>query len=146
MAICKKCGEQMPDNTFSCPKCGTPNVSIEGDDYSEQYDQNDIQKNKGMAVLSYIGFLFLVPLLAAPQSKFARFHVNQGLVLFIAEAIMGAIVGVCFAIPAVGATIGGIVSSIEGLISLIYMILGIVNASSGKAKELPLIGKISIIK
>lgn len=95
-----------------------------------------------MAVLAYIGILFLVPLLAAPQSQFARFHANQGLVLFIVDVIFGIVIRVCAFIPIVG----WIVSSVLGLIAFVFMVLGIVNAASGKGKELPLIGKIRIIK
>ncbi len=142
MAVCKKCGAQMPDDVFACPGCGTPNVSVEGQDYTAQYDPNDIRQNTAMAVLSYIAILFLVPLLAAPQSPYARFHANQGLVLFIAEAILGVVVSICSFIPIVCWIVSGVVS----LISLIYMILGIVNAASGKCKDLPIIGKIRIIK
>jgi hypothetical protein len=50
-------------------------------------DADDIEKNKVFAVLAYIGILFLVPLLAAPQSRFARYHTNQGIVLFLASII-----------------------------------------------------------
>jgi uncharacterized membrane protein len=42
----------------------------------------DINENKTMAILAYI--LFFVPLLAARESKFAMYHANQGLVLFLA--------------------------------------------------------------
>lgn len=105
-------------------------------------DPNDIQQNKGMAVLSYFGFLFLVPLLAAPNSPYARFHVNQGLVLFILEAIISAISAIIAKIPIVGIVIPSLLS----LILLIFSILGIINAATGKANELPLIGGIKIIK
>ena len=146
MATCSKCGAQLPENTFTCPNCGTPNVSVEGADYTAQYDTNDIQQNKLMAVLAYIGFLFLVPLLAAPQSPYARFHTNQGLVLFIVEAILGTVASICLLIPFLGGIVGGIVSAVASLLSFIFMILGIVNAATGKVKELPIIGKIRIIK
>lgn len=142
MATCNKCGAQIPDNTFTCPSCGTSNVSVEGQDYTAQFDPNDIQQNMVMAVLAYIAILFLVPLLAAPQSQFARFHANQGLVLFIVEIILGVVVGICLFIPIVG----WIISSVVGLVTFLLMVLGIVNAASGKGKELPLIGKIRIIK
>ena len=36
-----------------------------------------------MAVLAYFGILVLIPILAAKESKFARFHANQGLILLI---------------------------------------------------------------
>src|SRR3954470_1008619 len=50
-------------------------------------DTSDIEQNKVYAILAYLGPLFLVPLLAAPNSKFARYHANQGLVLFLATVI-----------------------------------------------------------
>ena len=40
------------------------------------FDSNDVAQNKVMGILAYIGFLFLVPLLAAKDSKYARFHAN----------------------------------------------------------------------
>src|ERR1035437_3247453 len=45
------------------------------------FDADDVEKNKAMAILGYI--FFVIPLAAAPKSKFARFHANQGLLLFI---------------------------------------------------------------
>lgn len=105
-------------------------------------DPNDIQQNKGMAVLAYFGFLFLVPLLAAPNSPYARFHTNQGLVLFIFDAIVGVVCGILGRIPIAGA----IISSVLGLAVLVLLILGVVNAATGKASELPIIGGIKIIK
>ena len=103
-----------------------------------------------MGVLAYIGILFLIPLLAAPNSKFSRFHANQGLVLFLANIALGVVFGILMVIFAFIPIVGLIINSILGLalsvICLVFMILGIVNAATGKAKELPLIGKIHIIK
>lgn len=142
MAFCSKCGAQIPDNSAVCPSCGAPC----GNNVNQQtyvsgtgpIDPNDIQQNKVMAVLAYLGFLFLVPLLAAPNSRFARFHVNQGLVLFLAEVVLG-IVGI---IP----FIGWIILLVGEIASFVFMIIGIVHAAKGEVKELPLIGKIQIIK
>ena len=42
-----------------------------------------------MGVLSYLGILVFVPLIAGnKQSPYVRFHTNQGLVLFIASVIV----------------------------------------------------------
>lgn len=106
------------------------------------YDARDIENNKVFAILSYIGILFVVGLIAAPKSKFARFHANQGIVLFIIEIALGIVSGIVSFIPVVS----GIVSAVIGLVSLVYMVIGICNAASGKAKELPVIGSISILK
>lgn len=56
-------------------------------DTTASYAAADVQNNKVMAVLSYIGILVLIPILAAKESPFARFHANQGLILFLCEII-----------------------------------------------------------
>lgn len=105
--------------------------------------------DKVFSVLGYFGFLFLVPLLAG-KTEFTRYHANQGLVLFICEAILGVILGIVCAvtgwIPVVGAIVSGILWGIEGLVSLIFTIIGIVHAANGEMKPLPGIGQITIIK
>ena len=157
MAFCNKCGQQIDDNVQTCPNCGAPNGAAGNAqnfvnnftntaDSTAQFDPQDIQNNKVMALLAYLGFLFLIPLLAAPNSRFARFHANQGLVLFIFEAIAGVVTGIICIIPFVGWIIGGILSSAVGIFGLVLMILGIVNAANGQAKQLPLIGGITILK
>lgn len=153
MAFCNKCGQQIDDNVQTCPNCGAPNGAAGNAqnfvnnftntaDSTAQFDPQDIQNNKVMALLAYLGFLFLIPLLAAPNSRFARFHANQGIVLFIFGAIASIIAGATCLIPFVGWIIGGIL----GIFELVLMILGIVNAVNGQAKQLPLIGGITILK
>lgn len=95
--------------------------------------QKDIDENKLMAVLGYLGILLLIPLLAKKDSPYAQFHAKQGLVLLIA----GIIVGVVAVIP----VLGWIISLLGYLGYIILWIMGIVNAISGKMNELPLIGK-----
>ncbi|MBQ9133136.1 MAG: hypothetical protein IJX64_01235 [Clostridia bacterium] len=111
-------------------------------DTTAEFDQNDIQQNKVMAVLAYFGLLFLVPLLAAKESKYAKFHTNQGLVLWIAGLIAGVVSSILAVIPVVGEILGALIS----LVMFALMIIGIVNAATGKAKELPVIGKIKLLK
>ena len=124
---------------------------MENNDFNAQFDPNDVEQNKVLSLFAYIGILFLIPLLAAPNSGYARFHANQGLVLFLADIVGGIIIGVFTGILTVaggliGLTIAGIISGIIGLCIFVFMILGIVNAVTGKAKELPVIGKIRILK
>ena len=94
--------------------------------------------NKLLAAISYIGILFLVPLLAAKDDAFARYHANQGLVLFLA----GIVISIVSVIP----FIGWVVALVGGIATLVLAILGIVNAVNGNMKPLPLIGGIVIIK
>jgi uncharacterized membrane protein len=105
-----------------------------------------------MALLSYLGLLFLIPLFAAPNSRFARFHANQGLVLCIALVCFGVVYGILAAVFTVVFYALGIYRLLSLLllliwaIPIIFMVLGIVNCVQGRAKELPLIGGIKIIK
>ena len=115
--------------------------SNETPDYSASFDQNDIQSNRLMAALSYIGILFLIPLFAAKESPYARFHCNQGFVLFLASLIANFAYRFLRKVPLVG-----IAAALLSLAVFVLAIVGIVNAAQGKAKELPLIGGIQLIK
>lgn len=97
----------------------------------------DIDKNRTMAILAYI--LFLIPLLAAKDSKFAMYHANQGLVLFIVAVAVHVISSF---IPFFGALIAGLAS----LGALVFIVLGIITASNGEMKPLPLIGGVTLLK
>jgi len=116
-----------------------------------------------MAVLSYLGILVLVPLLtnAWKQSRFNKFHTNQGLILAIFCICYGIIYGILFAIiTAVFATrVYGVVVSTGGayglfvaligllwLIPLALVVMGIISAVQGTEKPLPVIGKFQILK
>lgn len=166
MAFCEKCGAKMEDNAKFCPSCGagvdgaqgqqsqqsnqsgnfqdTLNKYIATADSTADFDQQDIAQNKVMAILAYIWILFLVPLLAAPNSKYARFHANQGLVLFLASICVSIVMAVFSWIPILNILIYVVCSLISlGLLAL--MILGIINACQGRAKELPIIGQIKIL-
>ena len=114
-------------------------------DHTAEYDPSDIEQNKIMAVLAYISWLVLIPLFAAKESRFARFHCNQGIVLAIVEIVVWIAFGILGKLP----LIGWIFAVLEWLISLVcfaFAILGIINAVNGKAKELPFIGGINILK
>ena len=124
--------------------------NIMGDEFTHEHDPYDIQQNKVMAVLAYLGILFLVPLLAAPNSPYARFHANQGLVLFLADIACGIVLGILtfilIWIPVAGAIIASLLSAVVSIGLLVFMVMGIVYAATGRAKELPIIGKLRIIK
>ena len=114
-------------------------------DFTSQMDPNDIQQNKVMGILAYLSWLVLIPLFAAKDSKFARFHCNQGIILAIVEIAAWIVFGILSLIPFVG-LLFVILNILVNIICFIFAILGIINAASGLAKELPLIGGIRIIK
>ena len=115
----------------------------------------DIQNNKAMAVLSYIGIFVLIPVFAAKQSPYARYHANQGLLLFLAEviwivfcSILGAVLGLLNVFGPLFWILSGVVNTILGILSLVFLamaIYGIVNAATGKAKPLPVLGRFTLL-
>lgn len=131
--------------------------------YQQPYQQraplSDAEENKIMGVLAYLSWLVLIPIFAAPKSKFARFHANQGLVLAIVEIAYGIVQGILVLI--LGAIFplrywpygrSGIYTLLVVILSLVWIlfavlaIMGIINAVNGEEKELPIIGKIKILK
>ena len=114
-------------------------------DTTDQFDPSDIERNKVMGILAYLSWLVLIPLFAAKDSKFARYHVNQGLVLAIVESVVGDVLGFFGRLPLIG-RIFGLVNGLFGLVCIIMSIIGIINAVTGKAKELPIIGQFKLIK
>ena len=125
----------------SAPAVGVPPVPPA----SIVSDAEDISKNKVFAVLAYIGILFLVPLLAAPNSKFARYHTNQGLVLFLATIVTGIGSAILTMIPFIGC-VAWILPFVVMIGSFALMVIGIINAANGEYKPLPLIGHFELIK
>ena len=174
MAFCGKCGTKFNDGVKFCPACGAPSASgpqqaapqqAEPQQAAPQQiaptytppvmpgapgqaDIKDAQDNKAMAVLAYI--IFLIPLFAAKESKFARYHTNQGLVLFLGSLALSIIYGILSTVLiAISWRLGLIVSSLMWLFFLIPTILaiiGIKNTVNGRMKPLPIIGGITILK
>ena len=162
MANCPKCNAALEDGAKFCTACGekveaadsaakteapqNDTVAAAADslkklnntpDSTDQFDAADINDNKILAALSYLSWLVLIPLLVS-KSRFVKFHANQGLILFIASFI----VGVVAVIP----ILGWLVSFVGGIVTFVLAIIGIVNVVNGKAKQLPIIGKFTLIK
>jgi uncharacterized membrane protein len=175
---CGKCGAQNPDNNSFCGKCGhkcnasaqysqssqssqnsgSQNTGFKGTDYSSVFDPADIEANKIASLFAYI--LFFIPLIVCPNSKFGRFHANQGLIIFIAgimNSVLQAIINGIFWAVRWGSGSGwwwnagwffnpfSIIPGAIGFALLAAVIYGIVNAANGKAVEIPVIGKLRLI-
>ncbi|SEO81213.1 Uncharacterized membrane protein [Amphibacillus marinus] len=100
-------------------------------------DEQDFHQNKVMAILAYL--LFFIPLIAAKDSVFAKYHANQGLILFIYQALIWTLTQI---IPIFG---WAVISPIGNLIGLAFLIIGMLNANKGLMKPLPIIGGFNII-
>ncbi len=146
---CQNCGTQNNDDAQVCASCGQ-SLNQAPAPLSEEAD---VQQNKAMAIIAY--FIFFIPLLAAKDSPFARYHANQGLTLLIFCVGIGIINTILMSIFVTSLIYGGF--GVWGIINIIFTIvylglaavgiIGIVHAAKGEMKPMPVIGKLfKIIK
>ncbi len=164
MFFCTNCGQQFGDDMRFCPNCGAPAPKVSSasadtassqsifymEDITDQFEQADIDVNNRLSILAYLSYLVLVPIFLVKNSRFARFHASQGLNIIIAQvawAIATAITTFIFGLisPMLGVAIN-ILLSLVHIAFTGLMVIGIINAIKGKAKKLPLIGNVKILK
>lgn len=85
-----------------------------------------------MGVLCYIGPLVIVSYITANDDPFVKYHIKQGLVLLIIEAVVYALGMFLWQFWAV--------YQLVNLATFVLSVLGIINVVQGKEKELPIVG------
>ncbi len=95
---------------------------------------------KIVSALAYLGLLFFLPLVTNPESKFGKFHANQGLILLIASLVINTVGTI---IPLLG---WFLILPLGNLFVFILFIIGVLNALGKKEKRLPVIGQFDLIK
>jgi len=148
MAFCNNCGKELPVGANACPNCG---AAVQGAVPVQPVpvQSKDAQDNKAMGIIAYIGPLAFVSYFAGKDSPFSRFHGSQGLTLFIIEAAWGILASILSWILLMISWRLYWISSVLNLVWILFAVLsiiGIVNASKGEMKELPIIGKFKIFK
>lgn len=161
---CRNCGKEVNENDKFCSSCGNPtrgdgfesakraakeqfdNIT-DTEDHTASCDEADIEDNKILSLFAYLGILILVPIFVAPESKYTKFHVSQGVNLIIAELVVSVLTAITsfFVWVPLLPEIMGAVASIAGVVLSVLIIIGIINAVTGKAKELPIVGKWKIV-
>ena len=141
--FCPKCGTQIPENDHYCPTCGEPvfaknNVPDESD-RTANFDPEDAKRVNVLSALCYVSYIFIViALLLEPNSKFLRFHINQSILI----SIFGIAVGIAAIVPFVG----WLASAVGAVMAVVFTVMGVVRAYKCEAKDLPLIGKYTIVR
>lgn len=143
-------------------------------DTTAQYDPQDIELNNRLSLLSYLGILVLIPIFLVKKSRFAKFHANQGLWLLIANvAVQTILYLIRLIVYALGSgvttllfkviksvavlTVHNVLIDVFNVVMVLLtvavsaavialVVLGILNAVKGRAKELPLIGRFRILR
>lgn len=99
---------------------------------------NDATENKGIAVAVRIPILFWIPFASGNKSPFVMFHANQGLLHLIAVVGLSFILGF---LPFLNL----LLIPILYIGSFIFMIMGMIQASKGEMKPLPIIGEYKLL-
>lgn len=172
MAFCEKCGAQIDDSAKFCNVCGAPRTPIseatvkdgtgtngntgksgfaaifDTPDHTAEFDPTEINNNKVICVISYLWILFFLPLVCCPDSRYGKFHANQALILLLTSVALG-IVTTIFSfmgfIPFIG-ILFNLLSALVSLCDLGLLLFGMINTGLGKSKELPIVGRFTIIK
>ncbi len=103
-----------------------------------EFDMEDFQENKVYAALSYL--IFFLPFIACPKSIYARYHANQGLLLFMTAILAWLVTALVSFVP----VIGWLVSVVLHIGLIAFVIMGICNALTNKKQPLPVIGRFHI--
>lgn len=110
------------------------------------FDAMDIQQNQKVGAAAYLGILFFVPLVVNQNSRYGRYCANQGLLLLLAMIATALVRELLGWLP----LLGGIVALVVGITQLAIFVVMVYYAylsySKGQAMEVPLIGKIQLIR
>ena len=103
-------------------------------------DRFDAETNRSARISSAFGYLFFfIPLTMHPESKFARYHANQGLLLMLwmtGGLMLTAIlpyIGPFLLVPAI-------------LFGIVFGVRGIITALRCQAKHIPVLGKLVLLE
>jgi uncharacterized membrane protein len=121
-------------------------ASMLGTPESLQVTPEDADQHRVFGILAYISFFCLVPIIVAKDSPYAKYHANQGLVLFLAELATFLVTGALVFLPF---GLGLLVYYVHLALLLVFVglaIYGIINAAAGKCVPLPVIGGVKLLK
>ena len=147
MKTCPVCGAELEDSAAFCSTCGARLDAaaapvLDPYDHTAEFESRDIADNKIYGILIYLTSLLgvIVALLAAPDSRYVRFHIRQCIKLTICEALVGLITALLF-----WTVIVGILGGIAVVVLAVVQIICLVNACKGLAKDAPIVRKIGFL-
>jgi uncharacterized membrane protein len=118
-------------------------------DHTDEFTPDDIQSNN-VAVMALTYILPFLPFIVSPNSQYAKFHANQGLICWISGIVLSVgsmiLCRILSLIPLIRLFLPFVVNKLVGVIILLIFVFGIVNALNQRAKDIPFVGQFRIIK
>lgn len=123
----------------------------EKNELTTESEQEDLKGKKFTAALAYFSWLVVIPIMYSSESKFVRYHANQGLTIAIAETIA------VLAATIVAKVMWSVSIKISLLVEFVMyavivgvfgalILLGLLNVILGKKRPLPTFGKVNLLK
>lgn len=88
-----------------------------------------------LGILSYLGPLVIISYLVGKDDPFVKFHIKQGLILLIINAIMWALSASFWPLWPLW--------NLVNLFVLVLVVIGIINVINHREKELPVVGSLA---
>ena len=110
-------------------------------DDSQEFSEQEKKDGKVLAIVAYI--IPLIPFLVEKNNKYVVYHAKQGMNLLIISIIASIVLSI---ISTMFPVIGGLLTFVLDLGIFALCIMGIIDVCNGRAKELPIINKMKIIK
>lgn len=95
-------------------------------------------------IVAYLTPIGLILAFIFGDRENARFHLNQALVLVLAELILGVAERIIGWLPLVGWLVG-LVTAILGIVLFVLWIMGFASAIQGTEKPVPILGDIKLL-
>jgi len=109
------------------------------------FTDEELEQGRTMAALAYV--FFLIPLLAAREQRYAMFHTEQAIVIWIGWVILRVGYGILHTVFYYSLNIGfcgfGIFNWLIWVALIVFWVMGLVAALQKKTEPLPLIGDIA---
>ena len=119
---------QYQQNPYQQPQYQPPQPQV------VMFDQEDVNLNKGLAVLAYLVFPLALIQNIKMKSEFVAYHLNNMLLIYLLQIICV----LCAIIP----VLGWIVAFAGNIAVLVFWIMGLLNVKNGIGKPVPILGGI----
>ncbi len=131
-------------------------IRLIGRDHTRSFRKFETRGCRFESVCACTGLLFFLPLVSAPESRFARYWANQGLIILLTHLLLlaiwflgGGLLWLLGLIPFIG-IVFSILRIVFGIlllvIALCYSGYAMAFAARGKARDVPLFGHLRLLK